>query len=94
MITAPPFIPRFPFAKRLLLWQRKLVLMKYPRPPPPHNSSLPCKQDESHVALYREQIVSRSSMCHFLKGPIPDGKDKSGKELSDLYQTLHKQKNY
>ena len=31
-------------------------------------------------------------MCHFLKGPIPDGKDKSEKELSNLYQALHKQK--
>lgn len=93
MITAPPSLPHFPFAKRLSLWQRKLVLMKYPHPSP-HNASLPCKEDESHVALYREQIVSRSYMCHFLKGPIPDSKDKSGKELSDLYQTLHKQKNY
>ena len=44
------------------------------------------------MALYNDYGVSRSNMCHFLKGPIPDGKDKSEKELSNLYQALHKQK--
>lgn len=44
------------------------------------------------MALYNDYVVSKSNMCHFLKGPISDDEDKSGKELSNLYQTLHKRK--